>query len=429
MTVKVTPSPLKGRLRAISSKSCAHRALIAAGLADKATTITLNILSEDIVATMNCLKAMGCTIRQEEANGLIRLLVEPMDANKSREPFVLDCNESGSTARFLLPVAASVAPQFTMTGKGKLPTRPLTPLRREMEQKGCTFQGEAMPFTVTGALQPGEYRMEGNVSSQFISGLLFALPLLAGDSRIVLTSPLESAPYVDITLETLAQFGVAIEKEANGFLVKGGQCYVSPELLDIQGDWSNGAFVLAMGAVGGDVTLTGLRPDASQGDKAIVPLLEAFGANVTAQQDAFTVKQAPLTGITIDVAQIPDLVPCLASVAALSKGETRIINGSRLKIKESNRIQTTHDALTALGADITMTDDGLIIRGKEKLAGGEAQGYGDHRIVMALAIAASGCANPVVIHGAEAVNKSYPGFFEDLQLMGGVVDHVVHAGE
>ena len=419
MDMMITPSRLSGTLDAIPSKSFAHRLLICATLADRPTHMALNGLSDDINATIRCLKAMGCGIETRRGT----LLVLPL--GETRPPsVVLDCGESGSTARFLLPLAARLFDSFTLTGSGRLPGRPFAPLCRALAGAGCFFDNDTLPLNGAGKMRAGDFSIEGDISSQFISGLLFALPLLDGDSSVSLTTPLQSAAYVDMTIEVLALFGIEIERTEWGFRVKGNQRYRSPGNVATEGDWSNAAFFLCMGALGGKVLLRGLSPQSTQGDREIMNILRRFGVNTNAGDDGCAVTAGVLRAINIDASQIPDLVPVLAVVASAAAGETKIFNAQRLRIKESDRIQSTFDLLSGLGADVRITGDGLEIRGKERLSGGTVDGSGDHRIVMAAATAACVCENPVVIRGCEAVTKSYPSFFGDYRAMGGAVDVV-----
>ncbi len=449
MDIKIIPSSVRGNVSAISSKSYAHRMLIAAALSDKPVSMEINILSEDISATMICLQSLGSKIQVIEFERGYTVTVHPIGVERQGHP-LLDCKESGSTARFLLPLAAHLFHSFTMTGQGKLPQRPFSPLCREMKRYGCSFDQENLPMTVEGRLQAGTYEIEGNISSQYISGLLFALPLLYGESKIILKSPLESIDYVKMTLEILSLFQIKVECIDGGYYVPGNQRYISPSQGTVQGDWSNGAFFLCMGALAGPVSVKNLLQSSLQGDKEIMEILSRFGAEVhwesdlatvaseqgknfvenlqRTESDLATVTSAPLSAIEIDVKHTPDLVPCLAAVASVSRGKTVIYNGERLKLKESNRIETTYKALTALGAQMEMTSDGLIIYGQEKLRGGTAEGFNDHRIVMAAAVASCACENPVIIKGAEAVNKSYPTFWKDFQKIGGNY-HVIGNGK
>lgn len=439
MDIKIIPRKLKGRLDALPSKSHAHRVLIAQKLArmqngeaanaDNAHGSEIPTFSKDIEATKNCLAQL--------------------DSGSPR----LNCIESGSTMRFMLPVAMALRDEAVFIGTGKLPSRPISPLREEMERNGCTFStgtpaadADGIPngfseiCTIRGRLQPGTYRLAGNVSSQFITGLLFALPLLDGDSTLELTTALESAGYVDLTLDVLRDFGIMIDEKRspegfNTYVINGSQRYTEPADVTVQGDWSNAAFWLACGALGGDVTLDGVDITSSQRDKEFADILMQMGAHLEVSSCGTSMDSTSATGglssirctgnglsaADIDVAQIPDLVPVLATVMALADGTSEITHAERLRIKESDRIFTVHDFLSNLGADITDESSGLSVRGKRTLSGGEVCGHNDHRIVMAAAVASCGCTGPVIIRGAEAVNKSYPDFFRDFAALGGEV--------
>ncbi len=421
MTVVITPSGLSGTIKAISSKSDAHRRVIAAALADRPTVIKVESLCEDLDATLACVAALGGKTEKRARS----VTVFPVNniALHSRLPS-LDCGESGTTARFMLPVAAAVTDGFRMTGRGRLPERPFSPLIRAMRENGCAFSGESLPFSVSGRLCPGAFTLPGDVSSQFISGLLFALPLLPGESRIILTSPLESAGYVRMTLSVLESFGIVINCKDNIFTIPDRQRYLSPGETEAEGDWSNAAFWLAAGAISGDVAVDGLNAASLQGDRAIAELLGAFGARVSAGNSRVTVSRNTLSGTAIDAAQIPDLVPVLAVLGAAAEGETVIKNAARLRIKESDRLCALARNLRELGAEVRETEDGLVIRGGKPLTGGAVSGFNDHRIVMAFAVFSALCAGPVTISGAEAVSKSYPSFFEDFKKLGGKFDVV-----
>ncbi len=419
MDIRITPAALAGKVAAVPSKSAAHRALIAAALADKPCTVRLGGSSnEDIDATIHCLRALGAGF--EITGDDIR--VTPL-WRRLPEAATLDCGESGSTLRFLLPVAAALGVRATFTGRGRLPARPLSPLWEEMAAHGCRFEGiGGMPFTLTGRLTAGVYTLPGNVSSQYITGLLLALPLLESPSEIRLTTPLESAGYIDLTCGALAQFGLPVGRTPAAFTIEGGKGYRAPAQVAVEGDWSGAAFWLVAGALGAGVTCTGLDPASGQGDRAAADILGQMGATVQSLGDGVAVSGGRLRAVTIDAGPIPDLIPVLAAAAALAEGTTHIINAARLRIKESDRLAAVADGLTRLGADVTQLPDGLIINGKPSLAGGQVQGYNDHRIVMAMAIAAIGCQQPVTITGAEAVAKSYPRFFEDYQHLGGAAN-------
>lgn len=415
MTVVVTPAPLCGEIPAISSKSDAHRHLICAALADRPTRLHCPDTSEDIDATMRCLRQLGARIEREGGD----ITVSPPPSGHTIGKASLDCGESGSTLRFLLPVAAALCGEAHFTGRGRLPQRPLGDLAAALGSNGAVCSSDHLPLSVGGQLKSGLFRLPGNVSSQYISGLLFALPLLAGDSEIRLSTALESAAYVDITLHVLGQYGIAVHRREWGFLVPGGQRYRSPGEAAVDGDWSNAAFFLAAGAIGRPVTVSGLKESSPQGDRRIVDLLRQFGANVLVEGDRITVSPGALSGQEIDIAETPDLLPVLAVVAACAHGETRFFNGARLRLKESDRLSTTARMIRALGGWAQEDGDELLVRSCG-LRGGEADSFQDHRIAMAAAVAAIACAEPVTIARAEAVAKSYPGFFDDYRRLGGL---------
>ncbi|MCL2077985.1 MAG: 3-phosphoshikimate 1-carboxyvinyltransferase [Oscillospiraceae bacterium] len=404
MDVKITPHVLGGGIRAITSKSAAHRALICAAISrwqgQGETEVRFDDTSEDIEATAKCLEAM-----------------------REKNSPVVNCGESGSTFRFLLPLALLLCENAEFAGKGRLPERPISDLLNALRANGAEFSAEKIPFRVSGKLKSGEYRLPGNISSQFVSGLLFALPLLDGDSVITLTSRLESIAYVDMTVNMLKKFGVEIIHEADNYTVKGNQKYRSPEVINVESDWSNAAFFLAAGALGesrNGVTMTGLDMNSAQGDKEIVELLKKFGAGVKVCEKSVKVLPGELKGIEIDVSEIPDLLPILAVTGAFAKGKTLLYNAARLRMKESDRLSSVCEMLGNLGAKVEEKPDSLVITGSPgKLNGGTVNGKGDHRIVMSAAICGCFCENEVMIKGAEAVNKSYPRFFEDYAKLGG----------
>jgi len=424
MNVRITKPIQGGAVRAISSKSAAHRQLICAALANGKTLLTCPNRSEDIDATAKCLEAIGASVHYE----LDKFLVTPVNFQTDNREKKLDCGESGSTLRFLLPVCGALGLRVSYTMGGRLPSRPLTGLLDEMTSHGCMLsEPGCSPLTCKGQLRSGTYTLSGNISSQYVSGLLLALPLLPGDSLIRVTDILESRPYVDMTLDALRLFGITVqEKERQVFRIPGGQTYCSPKICSVEGDWSNAAFWLSAGAIGkNSVTCTGLNLQSLQGDRAVLGLLSRFGAQVTCENNNVTISPGTLRGIEINAGDTPDLVPVLAAVAAVAEGKTIIRNAGRLRIKESDRLHTVAASLSELGADIAETGDSLVIVGEKKLIGGETQSFGDHRIAMTAAVLSSACSGDVMIRGAEAVHKSYPGFFEDFSAMlGGVYEKV-----
>ncbi len=420
MKAIVSPSKIQGEVQAIASKSVAHRYLIAAALSDREVFIQCHSVSDDILATVGCLQGMGAKIERKE-NGF---LVTPIDRAKIGEEIrQLPCNESGSTIRFLLPVVAALHIRGDFLKKGSLVTRPLKPLDEEMAKKGAPLkEKDGGIVCVEGKLQPGIYTLPGNVSSQYISGLLFALPLLEEDSEIRITTELQSEDYVKMTLDTLKAFSISVVYEKNCFYIPGKQVYTIKDGLGVEGDWSNAAFFMTGAAIGQtQITYTNLNEASLQGDKAVVDILKNMGTNIERCEDAYTVSGSKMTAVDIHAKAIPDLVPILALAASVSEGVTIISGAERLRIKESDRLKTVYETLSTLGADIEEKEDGLIIRGKAKLKGGVVSSHNDHRIAMMSAIASLVCEEDVIILQAEAVNKSYPGFYEDFEKLGGKV--------
>lgn len=409
----LSPSP-RGTLQAFPSKSEAHRCLICAALADAPTQVICSQTNDDIDATVSCLCSLGADIRRTEHGFWVTPISgTPAIAN-------MDCGESGSTLRFLLPVICALGAHARLTLHGRLPERPLSPLYELLAEHGVTLSPQGSnPLEISGKLYGSDFAIAGNVSSQFISGLLFALPLLdlPEPCTLRLIGQTESRPYLDMTLSALAAFGIAVREHDGVLTVPAHSRYRSPGTLAVSGDWSGAAPWLCMGAVGKHpITVTGLDPASMQGDRAILWVLGQMGAHVCADADAgtVTVAPAPLHGINLDASQIPDLVPVLAATAALASQTTRITGASRLRIKESDRLAATAAVLGALGADITETDDGLIIAGRPSLSGGCVDAFGDHRIAMTAAVASLGCQAPVSLNGAQSVSKSYPTFWEQL---------------
>ena len=404
-----TPTP-HGTLRAFPSKSEAHRYLICASFADTPTHIACDATNDDIDATAECLCALGTKItRTENGFDIIPITQAPAQAD-------LNVRESGSTLRFLLPIVAALGTHARIARHGRLPERPLAPLDALLAEHGARMENADI-LDVSGQLSGSEYAIAANISSQFISGLLFALPLLnlETDCTVRLIGQIESRPYLDMTLGALATFGIHVREQDGVLTIPAHSRYRSPGNLIVGGDWSGAAAFACMGAVGPHpITLTGLDPHSAQGDRAVLDVLSRMGAQITVTPTNITVTPAPLHGVEINAAHIPDLVPVLAATAALAKGKTHITGAARLRIKESDRLAATTEVLRTLGADITQTDDGLIIVGKPTLLGGAVQAFGDHRIAMTAAVASLGCTGAVTIDGAQAVAKSYPTFWEQL---------------
>lgn len=411
MDITIRPAVLGGSVRAIGSKSDIHRIMICAAMADSATVISGIVGSEDIHATASCLRALGVDVQIDGT----KCTVIP---GKYVENPSLDCGESGSTLRFMLPVTSALCGGGSFTGSGRLPNRPIGELVTAMRSGGVEFSAESLPLAITGKLRPGCYTLPGNVSSQYISGLLMALSVTLGESVVNLSSHLESSAYVDMTLDTLRIFGADITVRENSYKIIGRQKLTSPGNINADGDWSNSAFFLASAAISGEVTVTGLRSGSVQGDKQVAEILSDFGADVRWNGDAVTVSAGELHGCVIDLTNVPDLLPILAVVSAFAEGETHFVGAARLRLKESDRLKTVSEVLNSLGGAVTELPDGLIVTGG-KLTGGTVDGANDHRIVMSAAIAAAHCTDEVKIVGAQAVNKSYPAFFQDFAQLGG----------
>ncbi len=411
MNVTITGGERWGSVRIPASKSQMHRLLICAALGKSPTRVSCDGVSRDIAATADCLRAMGAGIG-EEAPGVFA--VSPLIPREG--PALLPCGESGSTLRFLLPVAGALGVEAGFQREGRLPRRPLAPLDSQLTAHGMTIREEGAVLRCSGKLKSGLYTLPGNVSSQYISGLLMALPLVPGDSELRITGEIESAAYITMTEDILRKAGVRFEKRGGSYQIPGSQTFDLPPELTAEGDWSGGAFFLCMGALSArGVSVYGLPADSSQGDRAVLELLRAFGASVDAGPECVTVRRGELRGITVDASPIPDLIPVLSTVAAVSEGETRIVNAARLRLKESDRLETTASMLRALGGQVTVLPDGLVIRGVPGLRGGTVDACGDHRIAMSAAAAACACSGEVTVKGGECTEKSYPRFWEDLE--------------
>lgn len=417
MNITINPGKIKGCVQVPSSKSIGHRAVICAGLSKGRSHISGLSPSKDITATINGLKQLGISCGFYEGT----LLVE--NNGLPSQDVLIDCKESGSTLRFLIPVALALEGEAVFTGAGRLGERPLDVYRKLFSSMGISWHQESggLPLTVKGCLKSGEYEVDGSISSQFITGLMLALPLLKDDSVLNIKNVLESRPYIDLTMDVLRDFGINIENHSyREFIIPGSQRYTARHY-NVEGDFSQAAFFLATGALSGSVTISGLKKDSLQGDSVIINILSRMGAEITWHDNKLHISESPLTGTTIDASQCPDLVPILAIIGSLSHGTTIIENAGRLRLKESDRLSAMAEELKKLGADIIELNDGLIIHGKPYLSGGSVNCWNDHRVAMSLGIAALRCSSPVTINGAECVDKSYPLFWEDLKRIGGDV--------
>lgn len=488
MDYLINPGGRTGTVCIPSSKSIAHRQLISAALTGEALTLTCYGLSKDIMATINCLKALGAGIEivptdneamssdvsaeglfgahakiysiifhdvsslseQQKQLPLPSFLLESRVApakrkssntspawesaswetatrvTKGQTPLcILPCCESGSTLRFLLPIAGAIGAKVLFKPEGRLADRPLNELMDCLNEHGLNVQNVPEGIYCSGRLNPAEFSIPGNVSSQYISGLLFALPLLSGESTINITGSIESAGYIQLTENVLKEYGISFERSGAVYTVGGEQHYTAKSRTKsvkdsntIERDWSNAAFFMCMGALSDKgITLVGMDRDSSQGDSAILSVLTGFGANVNITGNQITVSRGCLKGQTIDASQIPDLVPAISALAALAEGITVIRGAERLRLKESDRLYSTRSMLSALGADVKEENDGLLITGRPTLTGGAVSSCNDHRIAMAATVAASGCTSPVKLIGSECVEKSYPSFWDDLEAL------------
>ena len=425
LDITIQPGLLKGKVKIPPSKSIAHRAIICAALANGVSTIENIELSDDILVTIKAMAALGACIKFQE--NVLKVKGIPFGAyenkQKGGEPIKIDCNESGSTLRFLIPITISFGGSFRFIGQGNLRKRPLDPYYRILEKQGIFYKAkeEKLDLEVQGQLKPGIFSVPGNVSSQFISGLLFALPLLKGDSTIEITTPLESIAYIDLTLRVLKSFGVSIHhSQYQEFFIEGNQKFY-PQKYWIEGDYSQGAFFLVADALGSEVMVESLVENSLQGDRVIIDILKRMGVPLSHRENGLqAVTPDILQAITIDGSQCPDIIPVLTGAACFSRGTTEIVNAGRLRIKESDRLSALYQELTKLGAKMKEHYDGLTIKGVKKLRGNQTLwSHKDHRIAMTLAIVATICDGPVKIQDAQCVSKSYPGFWEDFKALGG----------
>lgn len=414
--VTAFPTSLQGCVKAPPSKSLSHRALICAGLSKGESMIHNLVYSEDIKATMSVLEAIGVQFKQTKHTLYVRgvkRIKQPKEA--------VYCNESGSTLRFMIPILSLSNKEVVFTGKESLLRRPQSIYQNIFDYDGNQFIQAKDKITVNGSIKSRKYKLKGDVSSQFFSGLLFALPLLKEDSTILIDGILESKSYIDLTISTLKAFGVEIQELNNGYHIKGNQMY-TPREYTIEGDYSQAAFFLVAGALNGRIEVQELNHDSQQGDKAIIDILQSMKSKVIFTENGFITESSNSKSTTIDLSDCPDLGPIVSLLAALSSGTTHIINIQRLRIKESDRVKSTVETLKALGADITSENDKIIVRGQKTLQGGvTVDSFNDHRIAMMATIASTRCDKEVTITNADAVNKSYPHFFEDFKKVGGSI--------
>ncbi len=413
MNANISPAKIGGTINAIPSKSYIHRLLICASLSDSPTDIICSTtLSKDIEATIGCLNELGGKIEVKDN----KITVTPIKVAK-QYPF-LNCYESGSTLRFLLPVVAALGVDASFLGTGKLPHRPINQLVDQLKKHEVIFFSETIPTTMRGKMTGGLFELSGDVSSQYVTGLLLALPIIGG-GEIKILSPLQSKSYVDITIEVMKQFGVNVKESENSYIVSKDEKYSSAKSVTAQGDWSNASFWLCNGAINSETTVTGLDLKSSQGDRAIIDILKHYGANVSLGENSVTVSPNSRKAFDFNAEDIPDIVPIISVLASVADGVTNISNVERLRLKECDRIEATLQLINSLGGKAEYKDEILTIHGCPQLCGKKADGFNDHRIVMSAAIASAICKNDVTITDSSAVAKSYPTFFEDYKKLGG----------
>ena len=407
---------LKGEVTPPPSKSQAHRLLICAALAVEPCSIVCNSVNDDIMATMRCLNALGADITY--TSGVFD--VKPISIVKGG---TLDCGESGSTLRFLMSVAAVLGADATFTGAGKLPQRPMGALTDVLAAHGMGFvrhSADELPVTCNGTLRGGEFSLPGNISSQYLTGLLFALPLAAEDSTIEVTGGLTSASYIDMTIDALRVAGISVERRGNIFRIKGGQQYRMPARVVVEGDWSSAAFWVVAGVIGKQpLTICGMNNESLQGDSAIIDHLRGMGAFISIEDDKVIAMPSHLFGTELDCMDTPDLVPILSVAAAVAQGTTVFTNVGRLRFKESDRLAAMKSVLSAFGIGSAVGEDIFTVYGGEPVAKATVDSFGDHRIAMSAAVLSCVASGVTVIEGSGCVAKSYPSFFEDFAMLGG----------
>lgn len=419
MSISLTPKKLKGSVKVPPSKSMAHRAIICASLARGRSVIKNIEYSKDIEATLMAMKALGTMIFQYDDYLEIDGTTTFMKNNCE-----IDCHESGSTLRFMVPISIVCEANVHFKGEGRLGKRPLDVYYKIFEQQNIAhlYREDVLDLYIRGRLHEGVFEVPGNVSSQYISGLLFALPLMDGDSKIIVTSSLESRSYIDLTLEMLKKFGITIiNHDYKEFVIPGGQCYL-PCDYEVEADFSQAAFYLVAGALGNDVVLEGLNLESRQGDKVCIDILKRMGCELTQKDKGYQMVGHELNGTNIDGSDCPDIIPVVALACALSKGTSVISHIQRLRLKECDRLSATVEVLKQLGVSVIEKDDEMIIEGTQLLSGGKVSSYNDHRMAMMEAIASTCAKENIEIDHQDCVQKSYPSFWEHFTMLGGVKD-------
>ena len=431
-SIIIEPQRLSGTVNVPPSKSLSHRGIMCAGLSEDISVVENLIYSDDIFTTIEAMKQFGMQVLSEEKVGeRYRLTLQNKSISKLKdqnykiisEPTTIHCSESGTTIRFLMPFFTLSSAPMTFTGKGRLGERPYETFYKILRNQNIPYETTEglLPVTITGTLKPDNFQMAGNVSSQFISGLMLILPLLGETSKIELTTPLESKGYVDLTIDTSRQFGVSVDMpDAQTFVINGNQHYKGTTYA-VEGDYSQAAFWLVAGSLGNDVVLEGMQKTSLQGDHAILEIVERLGGKITWQSEGVKSTESALKTAVVDASQCPDLVPVLTVLLSMGNGTSEIINAGRLRIKESDRLKAICTELNKMGGQVEELDEGLKIKGVQGFKGAVVDSWNDHRIAMALAIAATRADGPVEITGFEAVKKSYPMFWVDYEKLGGVI--------
>lgn len=415
MNKTIAPGERYGEVRIPSSKSIVHRQLICAALGEHEVLIRYDGLSRDIRATADCLSALGADIQIGENV----LCVKPIDGRGDIETALLPTGESGSTLRFLIPVAGMLGRKADFNMEGRLAERPMAPFDRLLREHGMSLTREGQILHCEGQLEGGMFCLPGNISSQYFSGLLMALPKLGCDSRLQTEGQMESAAYVQLTEEVLKAAGICFDRESeSSWKIFGNQIPCLPNTISAEGDWSNAAFFLCAAALSDQgIRICGLNPESRQGDRQILQILHEFGAEVSIEEKTVSVRQGCRRPIEVDAIAIPDLVPVLAVLCCSTDGISRITGAARLRWKESDRLRTTTALIRSLGGEAEELPDGIVIHGNGSLRGGTAETFNDHRIAMSAAVAAVLCAEPVTVLGAECVGKSYPRFWKDFEAL------------
>lgn len=417
--IELFPMKFNGKVSAPPSKSLSHRALICAALAHGKSVISNLTYSDDVLATMNALQHLGAKFEKQDDTLIVKGLKKIRPSN-----IKIDCNESGSTLRFLIPLFSLSNKKVVFTGKKSLISRPQTIYKKIFDEDQNLFEVSEDEITINGSIKAREYTVKGDVSSQFISGLMFALPLLEADSKIIIDGKLESKSYIDLTISMLDEFGIKIKEFNDGFYIEGGQTYHAHNY-HVEGDFSQAAFFLVGGILNGIANISNLDHDSKQGDKAIIGIIKDAKGKIIYTENGFITEESSTVGSVIDLSDCPDLGPIVSLLASVSTGKTVIKNIHRLRIKESDRVKTTVETLSKLGANIVSDENEIVIIGKPALTGGvTVDSYNDHRIAMMVSIASCVCLNSITLTNANAVTKSYPNFFVDFQKLGGVYKQI-----